>query len=170
MSTSVGILPMIFRWVCGVPVAATSPGSYALAMSIGRNIGLVGSGKGVKRFMSRDCWGLPVITWVVLVVGLSLIVVVWVTVIALGDGVLKPWLWEVQVWQAVATALTGLALAVFASLTWSVQMRQTKVLRIAALLELAKNFSEEGKVAALGIARREFEQEFGRSVGYHPPS
>jgi len=48
MSTSVGILPMILRWVCGVPVAATSPGSYVLAMSIGRNIGLVGSGKGVK--------------------------------------------------------------------------------------------------------------------------
>ena len=116
--------------------------------------------------MSRDCWGAPVITWVVLVVGLSLLVVVWVTVIVLGDGILKPWLWEAQVWQAVATALTGLALAVFASLTWAVQMGQTKVLRISALLELAKNFSEEGKVAALGIARWEFEKEFGRSVGY----
>ncbi len=115
--------------------------------------------------MSRDCWGVPLITWVVLVGGLSLIVGVGVIVIVLGDGVLKPWLWEAQVWQAVATALTGLALAVFASLTWSVQMRQTRVLRIAALLELAKNFSEEGKVAALGIARWEFEQEFGRSVG-----
>jgi len=48
MSTSVGILPMILRWVCGVPFAATSPGSYALGMSIGRNTGLVGSGKGLK--------------------------------------------------------------------------------------------------------------------------
>jgi len=48
MSTSVGILPMILRWICGVPVAATSPGSYALTMYIGRNIGPVGSGKGAK--------------------------------------------------------------------------------------------------------------------------
>jgi len=48
MSTSVGILPMILRWGCGVPVAATSRESYALAMSIGRNTGLVGSEKGVK--------------------------------------------------------------------------------------------------------------------------
>jgi len=48
MSTSVGILPMILRWGCGVPVAATSRESYALAMSIGRNTGPVGSGKGVK--------------------------------------------------------------------------------------------------------------------------
>lgn len=47
MSTLVGILPMILRWVCGVPVAATSRESYALAMFIGRNIGPVGSGKGV---------------------------------------------------------------------------------------------------------------------------
>jgi len=119
--------------------------------------------------MSRDCWGAPVITWVVLVVGLSLLVVVWVTVIALGDGVLKPWLWEAQVWQAVATALTGLALAVFASLTWFVQMRQTTLVRTAALLELAKNFSEEARSNALAIARREFEKEFGRSVGVDLP-
>jgi len=48
MSMWVGILPMILRWGCGVPVAATSRESYALAMSIGRNTGLVGSGKGVK--------------------------------------------------------------------------------------------------------------------------
>jgi len=59
MSTSVGILPMILRWGCGVPVAATSRESYA------RNTGLVGSGKGVKglalagdRVVLKGCFAL----------------------------------------------------------------------------------------------------------------
>jgi len=39
------------RWVCGVPVAVTSPESYALTMYIGRNTGPVGSGKGLKMIL-----------------------------------------------------------------------------------------------------------------------
>jgi len=45
MSTYVGILPIILRSVCGVPVVLMSLESYALTMFIGRNTGLVGKGK-----------------------------------------------------------------------------------------------------------------------------
>ena len=72
-------------------------------------------------------WGLPILTWVLLLLALGLLGVVWTTVVVIGAGEIWWWRWEAQVWQSVVTALTGLALAVFASLAVSLQA-QTAVL------------------------------------------
>ena len=60
-------------------------------------------------------------TWLVLIIGLSLMGSIWSTVVILGDGVAEPWLWSAATWQAAMVGLAGLAVAVFASLAWIAQ-------------------------------------------------
>ena len=56
------------------------------------------------------------------------IVVVWYVVAVPGPGTFAFWTWTAQSWQAVATAIAGWLLAVFAALTWAVQKDQATLM------------------------------------------
>lgn len=91
-------------------------------------------------------WGLPTITWVVLVVGASLLIAAWILIPALGNGVPEPWRWSSSSWQAVTAAMVGWSLVVFASLTWAAHVRQTELL-------LAQVITMQGIASDAVIAR-----------------
>jgi len=103
---------------------------------------------------------------VTLALGLVLIIAVWVAVPTLGNGTPKPWLWSTGSWQAVATGLTGYALAVFASLqvaisrrTWRTeQIRLVEQRRQDILISLTESdISAQNIIAAMkmALARRQ---------------
>lgn len=59
--------------------------------------------------------------------GSGILLGVWFSLTVGGDGTWAFWDWSPESWQAVAAGVTGLLLAVFASLTWSVQSRQRDI-------------------------------------------
>ena len=84
--------------------------------------------------------------------GITILVIVWCVVAISGPGTFAFWQWTSASWQAVATAATGVLLAVFASLTWSVQSGQMELMRRQDEREAIRNAREYGVPAVLATA------------------
>ena len=56
--------------------------------------------------------------------------VVWTIILVLltarGSGTITFWEWPAEAWQAIATGLTGWALALIATMAWSIQAKQAE--------------------------------------------
>jgi len=86
----------------------------------------------------------------------SFIIFIWIMVAVVGPGTMRFWNWTAESWQAVATGLTGSALALIAWLAWGVQRESLRVAVKTAQAEAETALAEaETALAEAETAREE---------------
>lgn len=71
----------------------------------------------------------------VLVFLIPILVIFWGSMVIFGDATFKFFEWNSASWQAVATALTGTALGIFALLTLRVQSQQSEMIKLETQIQ-----------------------------------